>query len=157
MGDCLVTWRAKLQSLQFFSQVPYGRPSPIPLAGPERRQEQAWTPALLAFPWHCRRACPAHCQLPTLGQRTQQPPPTWVWQRPAAGYEWSHESMWIRDRPKKLLFEFLHNVEPPSFNSYGDSGVALTHNRQRKILQHVPYCTSTYCSSIPLKVTLTLG
>ena len=59
-----------------FSQVPYGWPSPIPLAGLEQRQEQVWTPALLAFPWHCHRACPAHCQLPTLGQRTQQPLPT---------------------------------------------------------------------------------
>lgn len=57
-------------------QVPYGQPSPIPLAGPEQRQEQARTPALLAFLWHCHRACPAHCQLPTLGQRRQQPLPT---------------------------------------------------------------------------------
>lgn len=45
--------------------------APLPLAGPE----QVPTPALLALLWHCHRACPAHCQLPTLGQRMQQPLP----------------------------------------------------------------------------------
>lgn len=67
--DCLVTQHATLQNPQSLSQVPYGQPSPIPLAGPE--QERTWTPALLPLPWHCHRACPAHCKLPTLGQRTQ--------------------------------------------------------------------------------------
>ncbi|TNN32075.1 hypothetical protein EYF80_057765 [Liparis tanakae] len=41
--------------------------------GPEQRREQAGLdppPALLAFPWHGHRACPALCQLPTPGQRT---------------------------------------------------------------------------------------
>ncbi|CAB1433639.1 unnamed protein product [Pleuronectes platessa] len=70
-GDCLVTPHANLQSAQSSTQLPYGRPSPIPLAGPK----QVRTPALLAFLWHCHRACPAHCQLPTLGQRMQQPLP----------------------------------------------------------------------------------
>lgn len=99
-----MTWRANLQSPQFFSQVPYGRHSPIPLAGPEQRREQAWTPALLAFPWHRHRACPAHCQMPTLGQRTQQPLPTWVWQQPAAGYrETRCIEVGEKTTPKNLL------------------------------------------------------
>lgn len=95
-----MTPHANLESPQFFSQVPYGRPSPIPLAGSEQRQEQAWTPALLAFPWHCHRACPAHCQLPALGQRMQQPLPTWVWQQPAAGYS-EAQCISVEERPSK--------------------------------------------------------
>lgn len=63
---------------QSFSQVPYGRPSPIPLAGPVQRQEWVWTPALPPLSWHCHRACPAHCQLPTLGQRTQTAAPAYL-------------------------------------------------------------------------------
>lgn len=94
-----------------FSQVPYGRPSPIPLAGLEQRQEQVWTPALLAFPWHCHRACPAHCQLPTLGQRTQQPLPTWVWQQPATGYSEKHASMRRREYPKNLFQDTTDKME----------------------------------------------
>lgn len=54
-----------------------GSPASIPLAEPEQSQDQApEPPALLVFPWQCHRACPAHCQLPTLGQRMQQPLPT---------------------------------------------------------------------------------
>lgn len=66
--DCLVTRRANLPNPQSLSQVPYGRPIPIPLEGPA--QERAPSPALLPLPWHCHRACPAHSNLPTLGHRT---------------------------------------------------------------------------------------
>lgn len=67
-GDCLVLGH-------FCSLCHMDDKALAPLAGPEQRQGQARTPALLAFPWHCYRACPAHCQLPTQGQSMQQPLP----------------------------------------------------------------------------------
>lgn len=63
-----------------------GCPAPFHQRGLSRGRSRPGTPALLAFPWHCHRACPAHCQLPTLGQRTQQPLLTWAWRQLAAGY-----------------------------------------------------------------------
>ncbi|CAF93898.1 unnamed protein product [Tetraodon nigroviridis] len=48
-------------------------PSIWPAPSLSRVKIRPRTPALLVFPWQCHRACPAHCQLPTLGQRMQQP------------------------------------------------------------------------------------
>lgn len=73
-ADCPVPSYANLESPPILrTQCHMGGPASIPLAESERSQDQAWTPALLVFPWQCHRACPAHCQLPSLGQRMQQP------------------------------------------------------------------------------------
>lgn len=114
-----MTQRANLQSPQSFSQVPYGRPSPIPLAGPEQRQERVRTPALPPLPWHCHRACPAHCQLPTLGQRTQTAAPAYLTLTAAycsqalrTGVEGNVSNIYLRPKAQKEVMCCFFFAEP---------------------------------------------
>lgn len=79
-GDCPMAGCGNLQSSQFSSHVPYGHPSSDPLVRATQQREEAWTQTLLAFPWHCHRACPPAASCPLWVRKT------WVWQEPAAGY-----------------------------------------------------------------------
>lgn len=64
-----MTPHANLQCSQFFTQVPYGRPSPIPLAGPEQRREQARTPSPPGLPLALPQGM--SCPLPAAHTRSE--------------------------------------------------------------------------------------